>query len=560
MTLCYLFFFATSVILSGIYAFMWRKRFPVFITCIFIIVPFSNMGYYLLSLAKTIPEAIIGIKISYIGGCYANLFLMYSIFTLCNLNIKKWVRLLLFIITTISYGFVLTIGYSGLFYKEVTGELVNNMLVLHKSYGIVHTLYYVLIVVYMLIMFATTFHAIRKKMDVSKHILRHLLTCEIICVCLFFGGKFFSFKLDLVPLAFLVCQVILLVIIRRIMLYDVTDTAIDAIALNGKTGFVSFDDMFNYLGSNQLAKQVFPELVQLRIDDSALKNKVLKEEIISKILEYLNNNGKHSFFKNYKDQVFQVDINRMVVGQKNRGYILYIQDDTKDQKYISLLNKFNDKLKDEVSEKTAHIVQMHDNLILGMATMVESRDNSTGGHIKRTSDIIKILVEEIAKDGSLTPEFCHNLIKAAPMHDLGKIAVDDAILRKPGRFTDEEYQKMKTHAAEGAHIVHEILKATDDFDFHIIAENVAHYHHERWDGSGYPEGLQGQAIPLEARIMAVADVYDALVSKRVYKEAMTFEQADQIMMESFGKHFDPMLKKYYVAARAQLQEYYSNSQ
>lgn len=556
----YFLFFAISVLLSGFYAFIWRKRFPVFITCIFIVVPISNLGYFLISLARTVPEALLGTKISYIGGCYANLFLMYTIFTLCNLNIKKWVRFLLFVVTTISYGFVLTIGYSGLFYKEVTGELINGIYVLHKNYGPLHTLYYVLIVVYMFIMFATTFHAIRKKKDVSKHILKHLLTCEIICVLLFFTGKFFHFKLDFVPLAFLVCQIILLVIIYRIMLYDITDTAIDAIALNGKTGFVSFDEMFNYLGSNQIAKEIFPALADLRIDDSALKNKELKDEIISKLIDYANNRGKQSFFKNYKDQVFQVDINRLVVGRKNRGYILYIQDDTKDQKYISLLNKFNDKLKDEVSEKTAHIVQMHDNLILGMATMVESRDNSTGGHIKRTSDVIKILVEEIAKEGKLTPEFCHNLIKAAPMHDLGKIAVDDAILRKPGRYNDQEYEIMKTHAAEGAHIVHEILKATDDFDFHIIAENVAHYHHERWDGSGYPEGLKGQAIPLEARIMAVADVYDALVSKRVYKEAMSFEQADKIMMESFGKHFDPELKTYYVAARTQLQEYYSNSQ
>ena len=197
---------------------------------------------------------------------------------------------------------------------------------------------------------------------------------------------------------------------------------------------------------------------------------------------------------------------------------------------------------------------------MGMATMVESRDNSTGGHIKRTSDVVKILIEEIQRGAgelNLTPEFCHNLIKAAPMHDLGKIAVDDAVLRKPGRFTDEEYEKMKTHAAEGARIVHEILKTTDDLDFHLIAENVAHYHHERWDGSGYPEGLKEEAIPLEARIMAVADVYDALVSKRVYKEAMSFEKADSIMRESFGKHFDKRLEKYYIAAKPRLEDYYS---
>ena len=116
---------------------------------------------------------------------------------------------------------------------------------------------------------------------------------------------------------------------------------------------------------------------------------------------------------------------------------------------------------------------------------------------------------------------------------------------------------MKTHAAEGARIVHEILKDTDDDSFKVIAENVAHYHHERMDGSGYPEGLKGEQIPLEARIMAIADVYDALVSRRVYKEKMSFEEADKIMMESMGKHFDKRLEPFYIKARPKLEEYYS---
>ena len=161
---------------------------------------------------------------------------------------------------------------------------------------------------------------------------------------------------------------------------------------------------------------------------------------------------------------------------------------------------------------------------------------------------------------TLTEEFCHDLVKAAPMHDLGKIAVDDAILRKPGRFTPDEFEVMKSHAAEGARIVHEILKGTADQKFHLIAENVAHYHHERWDGSGYPEGLKGEEIPLEARIMAIADVYDALVSKRVYKDSMTFEQADSIILEGMGKHFDKNLERFYVSARTKIEEYYSKTE
>jgi putative two-component system response regulator len=170
-------------------------------------------------------------------------------------------------------------------------------------------------------------------------------------------------------------------------------------------------------------------------------------------------------------------------------------------------------------------------------------------------------VDEIIKEGklSLDPEFCQDVIKAAPMHDLGKIAVDDVILRKPGRYTPDEYDIMKTHAAEGAHIVHRILEGTADREFAAIAENVAHYHHERWDGSGYPDGLKGEEIPIEARIMAIADVYDALVSKRVYKDSMSFEQADEIILGSMGTQFDPSLEPYYSAARPALEEYYSGT-
>ena len=201
---------------------------------------------------------------------------------------------------------------------------------------------------------------------------------------------------------------------------------------------------------------------------------------------------------------------------------------------------------------------MHNQFILGMATMVESRDNSTGGHIRRTSDIVRILIEEMTRKNELqlSAEFCKDIIKAAPMHDLGKIAVDDQILRKPGRFTDAEYEIMKRHSAEGAKIIAQILKDSDDLHFKQIAENVAHYHHEKYDGSGYPEGLKGEDIPLEARIMAIADVYDALVSKRVYKESMSFEQANKIMTESFGSHFDKKLEAYYLAAREKFENYY----
>ena len=553
--------FIASLILTGIYAGIWRKRFSLFLTLTFAFIPVINFGYYSIASSQNVAEAIVGIKISYLG-IFAHVFIMYAIFNLCNLNIKKSIRLTLLSISSLFFLSSLSIGSSTFFYKSISGELINKTLILNKEYGIVHTLYYIQMFIYMAITISVTIYAFRKKNDVSRHNLRYMLACETIPVLTFFLGRLLHLKVDLMPLSYVLSEIVLLMISRRIVLYDVTETVIETIAFNGKTGFVSFDDTFHYLGSNQIAKDIFPELAQLKVDDNVLKNPELNKEIVGHIRKYIINPKINSFIKNYGKQIYKVDINKLYDGKVNRGYVLYMQDDTKDQKYITLLNGFNDKLRDEVNQKTEHIVEMHNNLILSMATMVESRDNSTGGHIKRTSEVVNILISEIQKDKDqnhlqISADFCHNIIKAAPMHDLGKIAVDDEILRKPGRFTEEEFEKMKAHAAEGARIVHEILKDTDDKAFHILAENVAHYHHERWDGSGYPEGLKGEDIPLEARIMAVADVYDALVSKRVYKDAMSFEKADSIMMESFGKHFDRQLEKYYVAARPRLEEYYS---
>ena len=362
------------------------------------------------------------------------------------------------------------------------------------------------------------------------------------------------------PLSYLIAQIMFLFIIHRICLYDIDDTVVDSLVQTGDTGFASFDFKLNYLGSNETAKQMMPELRELTVDKPAAGSEKLNATVIRWLGSFKEDERKNKIVYEADEHIYLVNINYLYDGSHKRGYQLFMTDDTQNQKYIALLDRYNTDLRREVAEKTAHIVEMHDNLVLSMATMVESRDNSTGGHIKRTSVGVRLLIDEIKKENKLglSEEFCKDIIKAAPMHDLGKIAVDDAILRKPGRFTDEEYEIMKTHAAEGAHIVHEILKGTDDREFHRIAENVAHYHHERWDGSGYPDGLKGEEIPIEARIMAIADVYDALVSKRVYKEKMSFEKADAIIMEGMGKHFDKQLEQYYVAARPRLEEYYSS--
>lgn len=225
-----------------------------------------------------------------------------------------------------------------------------------------------------------------------------------------------------------------------------------------------------------------------------------------------------------------------------------------------LSDTIND-MADSIEEKTQKIIDNQYSTIRNMAIMVESRDNSTGGHIKRTSDCVGVFVEVLKTKeeySKYSENFWNKLIKAAPLHDLGKNGVPDAVLKKDGKFTDEEYELMKNHSAEGARIVKEIFKDIDDDELKIIAENVAHYHHEKWNGQGYPAKISGEQIPFEARVMALADVFDALVSKRCYKDAFTYDKAFEILEDSLGSHFDPQLGLYFIQCRPQLEALYNS--
>ena len=210
----------------------------------------------------------------------------------------------------------------------------------------------------------------------------------------------------------------------------------------------------------------------------------------------------------------------------------------------------------ESQRKNEAISTFQSGMINVMADLVESRDQSTGEHIKNTSEYVAIICDELIKEGKfsdiLNEEFKNNIVSSAPMHDIGKIKISDTILNKPGKFTDEEYEIMKTHAAEGAKIISTVKKTVESDalkeDYLGEAENMAHYHHEKWNGKGYPCGLKGEEIPLSARIMAVADVFDALVAVRVYKPAMPFEKAVSIIKESSGEHFDPAIVEAFVNA------------
>ena len=555
--------FLASLICAAVYIYLWHKHFDVNFTMIFTLVPVACLGYVLQGMAESQEGFVRALQVVYIGGCFLQLFILLSIFNLCRISLPKGLRTALFLLCAVLYASVLTVGHMDLFYSEISFAVEGDLPVLGRRYGPMHGAFYVMIVLFFAVGIAVIGYSLQRKKQVPRTILYLLILPDVICILSFFIGRKIVSTVDFVPLGYVLAELTYLMIARRVNLYDVSDTVIDSMVQDRGIGYISFDFRCRYLGSNHVAKQLVPGLRELAVDE--LFGYKPSQRKIRHFLDEFQQAPENSAFvytvpgENGDDErIYNVNVNYLYDGSRRRGYIATFTDDTANKKYIRLLDTYNESLQQQVDAKTRHIVEMHDNLIMSLAMMVESRDNSTGGHIKRTSEGVRILIDEIAGEGSLplTPEFCRDVVKAAPMHDLGKIAVDDAVLRKPGRFTEEEFAKMKRHAAEGARVIHEILLHTDDESFKTVAENVAHYHHERWDGSGYPDGLAGEQIPIEARIMAVADVYDALVSKRVYKEAYDFERADRIILEGMGTQFDPGLRSVYEHARPRLEQYY----
>ncbi len=202
---------------------------------------------------------------------------------------------------------------------------------------------------------------------------------------------------------------------------------------------------------------------------------------------------------------------------------------------------------------------LHQEMIMGFATLVENRDGSTGGHIRRTKKYVEMMIEEMCKlpeyKEIFTKDYMNAVIQAAPMHDIGKIAIPDQILQKPGRLTPEEFEIMKTHAIRGEAIIRETFCHTNTNPlYNQTVLEVAKFHHEKWNGKGYPEGLKETEIPLSARIMAVADVFDAVSAKRCYRDAMSLDESFEIITKGTGTDFDPKIAELFVAMRPKIQK------
>lgn len=524
----------------------------------------SNFGYSMSTYATNLETAMCGVMVSYIGSMLIAYFMLIVVIELCKRRFLIQFRITFLLIVLVLIVSIATTRETNTFFANPIMYTNYGLTLVRFTVGPFMWIYVAYLLSINLFAFAIIIDSIVRKKRVSQKILWSLLIMLVFGTAAYLVPLLMNIDFNCMPITYVVIEALFIVLSVRANMYDLSSNLLNVYKSRGNYGYIAFDSRKKYLGCDEFALQLFPELSSIAIDS------IISEDFgdLIKKLHYDDENWSWDYhietdFKiNTNDSTAICTIHNISYKEKNIGYLLELRDDTQQQKYINNINLYNKELAKAVDEKNRKIYDIQDSIIKGMAMMIERRDNSTGGHILRTSDCIRIFANELLKHKEFewcTPGFCACIIKAAPMHDLGKIAVDDSILRKPGKFNQKEYEEMKKHAEEGSYIVSEVLQTTTDDELKNISINVAHYHHEKWNGEGYPEHLKEEEIPVEARIMALADVFDALVSKRCYKEAKSFEEAFKIIKDDLGKHFDPELGQIFLLCRPQLEDYYQHA-
>ena len=522
----------------------------------------SNFGYSLLVFSTSLEAALVCNVFSYFGSIFTIFFMFFVIIEMCGRKIPFFAGLLLFILSIAITVMVATTRVNHFFYKEVSIDKIFGLTIIKSKYGPGLFIYLGYLATLNIIAITTIIITLLQKRQVSAKTLLFLLGVTIFATTSYIVPILLGVKFNLMPFIYIILQAYFLYFSFKVSTYDLVGNLMNVYKRRGGYGYIAFDHKKRLLGYDDFALGVFPELKKVHIDSmipDSLANVTEKLRYEKADWNWDENCNKDFKIRN-SDKAIICTIHHMTSRVRQTGFLLELRDDTEQQNLINSISGFNKELSRMVREKIVEVTDMQESIIRGMSIMVESRDNSTGGHIARTSDCIRIFARELLKHKDKLPminqEFCDLLIKAAPMHDLGKIAVDDSILRKPSKFSPEEYEVMKTHAQKGAEIVKEVLSEYPDKDFERIAVNVAHYHHEKWNGQGYPEHLKGEEIPLEARVMALADVFDALVSRRCYKNEFSFDEAFEIIKNDLGQHFDPIIGEIFIQCRPQIEEYY----
>jgi len=467
--------------------------------------------------AQTEEGALFGVSLTYMGEPFVLFSMLMMFCTFFGFKVKKP----LYIITAVVSSSVPVIVYLNpihhLFYATVEFDhsLPFSPLVITRG-----PLYYFNMVI-SAAYFVAMIYVVFRGYSLSKSKTKRRLT--IYCLLMLLSGGlgylFYFLKLtngyDTTMLGFSLGVFFLAILFIRCRVFNIVDKAKDYALDISTEGLVVLDDSNRIVYQNDYASILMKKQVPLSV--------LLASKPGTQLYQV-------------KEKTFNIQINEIRYQNDYLGKSIEIHD-------ITDVHNHQQSLEKAVLDTTNHLENIQRTLLGSMASIVEARSLETGDHIKRVSDYTEMIAKGLQLNPRykdiVTDEFVKRITLSSPLHDIGKIAIQDAILLKPGRLTDEEFEIMKQHAEKGAEIIEKTMTGLESEEYVFISAEIAKYHHEKWNGTGYPCGLKGEEIPLSARIVALADSYDAMTSKRCYKDAFPNEKAISIIKEESGQHFDP---------------------
>lgn len=510
-----------------------NKKANYFFIMLMLIMAISNGGYLAIGLSETPETAILANKIAYIGGCFTSPIMISLICSMCNYNINRWARIIMYGYCFVVYGLILTADYNTLYYTEYHTEKLWDSTILVTEYGPGHILFDLILYGAVIIQTALLIYSMVKKRSVSRKNLRLLIALELFNVLAFFIGRLINSEFEIMPALYVLDGWILLFVHRRAIIYNIEENVAASLQKHHKNGYILFDNHLNYLGCNKAATAVFPKLAECYVDSP-----VTGIPELEKTLKKLNDDNNENIitFKT-NDRHFECHAGRIYHHGKSHGYILEIIEDTEKWKNINSLSSYNNELEEIVKEQTDELIEKQEAIeklfiqtVTALSEAVDAKDRYTSGHSKRVAEYSRMIAARMGKSKDEQEE----IYRAGLLHDVGKIRIPVEIINKAGKLTDEEYNIIKIHPVTGYHILSGIAGNS------LIAIS-AKYHHERYDGKGYPNGLVGEKIPEAARILGVADSYDAMTSNRSYRKALPQDVVRAEIEKGKGTQFDPVI-------------------
>ncbi len=526
-----------------------------------IIVPLVILGYWLKTRVMTTSAAMITFCYIYLDSTLMLSVIFCALLYFMRVRIKPWMKMAIYG-TAFAHMFVFWLCINNkLYYKSIRLIDTGMGIATKMEGGPLKAIHWIYIVVILLAIASVILIAWIRRGTYSRRTLIIYTVLLSVGLFIYIVESLIDVDFSMLPVLYVVADAIIAINYDRDHMHDISRLVSRQQEQHSGRAYIAIDLSGHFLSCNRKAYDFLPEL-ELQIVDAKLPEKGETAQVLYGLQRDFADNKTLLRQFQVGDKVCQCEISEfsLRVDGEVQGYIFDIRDVTEEQHVIKVMRDYNDALNEEVNRQMKAMVNLQEKMVLGLADMMDSRDREQSGRARRTNALVHILVGEIQRQGESgkSLQFFKDMLRSTPMYDLGKICVDQSVISKGEARTYEEQVLYESHVVKSGDFVHRILDGVEDPQYVQVAYHIARNHHERWDGRGYPDGLVGEMIPFEARIVALADTFDEWVAEKkkdnTLKEALL--EVEAMVEEQMGSRFDPNLQEVFMATKKEIEEYY----